>query len=97
MRVIVNEGGSVDWNEEIYLPGKPIDLPEKEALRLIAKGAVRPADDDGIIARASAPEEMTVPKLKELLDKLEVEYPVKANKAELVDLVKQNTATPPED
>lgn len=52
---------------------------------------------DGEIARGPAPEKMTVRQLKTLLDKLEVEYPDKAVKADLVALVEEHTAEPPEE
>jgi hypothetical protein len=40
---------------------------------------------------------MRVSELKDLLDKLEVDYPSDARKQELVDLVKANTEEPPEE
>jgi hypothetical protein len=53
--------------------------------------------DDGIIARSENPEGLTVPKLKKLLDALKIQYPSVAVKADLIELLKKNTAPPPEE
>ncbi|WP_319521662.1 HeH/LEM domain-containing protein [uncultured Desulfosarcina sp.] len=97
MDVIVKGRRSIDFKDKSYLQGQTIrDMPEKEALRLIGKGHVEPAaGDDGVIAETEPPEKMTVPELKDLLDKLEVEYASDAKKAELLELVKKHTGEPP--
>lgn len=41
--------------------------------------------------------DMTVRELKDLCDKLEIEYAANAKKADLVDLIEKNTAKPPEE
>lgn len=46
---------------------------------------------DGIIAETGELTDMTVKKLKVLLDKLEVPYDAKATKSDLVSLVEENT------
>ena len=51
----------------------------------------------GEIATTSAPDKMTVPQLKELLDKLKIDYPADAKKVDLVALVEKNTAEPPKE
>ncbi len=38
MQIIVKESHSIDYKQHLYLPGDKIDLPKKEAKRLIAKG-----------------------------------------------------------
>ena len=38
MQIIVKEAHSIDYEQRIYLPGERIDLPAKDAKRLIAKG-----------------------------------------------------------
>lgn len=76
-----------------YAPGEQIELSEKEAAALGA--SVVPAAEDGIIARTKPIEKMTVPELKDLLDRLEVAYPSDAKKEDLLELVKTHTAEPP--
>ena len=56
------------------------------------------ADSGGLLAESEGDiEDMTVAEIKELLDKLAVEYDPKAKKADLVQLVKDNTGPPPEE
>jgi hypothetical protein len=97
MDVIVKGRRSIDFKGRSYLQGATIrNMGEKEALRLIGKGHVAPVvEDDGVIAEAPPIEEMKVSELKKLLDKLEVEYPSDAKKADLVDLVEKHTGEPP--
>ncbi|BBO73460.1 hypothetical protein DSCW_08770 [Desulfosarcina widdelii] len=97
MDVIVKGKRSIDFKGKSYLQGQTIrNMPEKEALRLIGKGHVeRAVDDDGVIAEIKPPEKMTVPELKKLLEKLEVDYPSGAVKDDLVDLVEKHTSEPP--
>lgn len=40
MKVIVSEGRCVPFKGETFLPGDEMDLPDKEAKRLLGKGAV---------------------------------------------------------
>ena len=47
---------------------------------------------DGTIARTPALKQMTVAKLKKLLDKLEVSYKARTKKADLIALVEANTS-----
>ena len=51
--------------------------------------------DDEI--KTPPPKEMTVAALKDLLDKLEVDYDAKAKKDELIALVEKNTDEPPKE
>jgi hypothetical protein len=97
MDVIVKGKRSIDFKGKSYLQGATIrNMNAKEALRLIGKGHVeRAADDDGVIAETKPPEKMTVPELKDLLDKLEVEYASDAKKADLLELVEKHTSEPP--
>jgi len=97
MDVIVKGRRSIDFKGKSYLQGATIrNMDEKEALRLIGKGHVeRAAGDDGVIAETKPPEKMTVPELKKLLDKLEVDYPSDALKNDLVALVEKHTSEPP--
>ena len=100
MDIIVNPGECIVFNRKNYLSGDKIPgLPEKEAERLIFIGKATPVVDegDGVIAETKPPEDMTIPKLKELLDRLEVPYASDARKDDLVALVKENTGTPPEE
>jgi len=53
--------------------------------------------DAGEVATSPDPAEMTVKELKELLEKLKIEIPRKAKKADLVNLVNTHTAPPPEE
>ena len=97
MDVTVKGNRSVIFKQKSYLQGQTIrGMSEKEALRLIDKDHAAPAggDDDDVIARTKPPEKMTVPELKDLLDKLRVEYPSDARKDDLVDLVEKHTAPP---
>lgn len=54
-------------------------------------------EGDGNITKTPPLEKMTVAELKALLDKLEVAYAANAKKDDLVSLVKENTAPPPEE
>jgi len=52
-------------------------------------------DEEAVIARIDKPvEELTVPELKDLLGKLEVDYPKSALKADLIQLVHDHTEEP---
>ena len=95
--VTVNEGHSVWAGKDRYPSGSSLEVSAEEAERLIKKGVVTESADDGVIAKSEDPEKLTVPELKKLLDKLEIEYPAKATKPELLDLIKKKTAPPPED
>jgi len=53
--------------------------------------------DSGEICRSENPEKLTVPKIKKLLDTLNIEYPADAVKADLLMLLKEHTARPPEE
>lgn len=94
MKVIVLEGRSIDFNGRLYLPGESLDLPEKEAKRLIGKTAVSADIGNGIIIKTGALDDITVKELKALLDKLDVAYNAKDTKNKLISLVEANTAEP---
>ena len=52
MKVIVKKSHSVDYKKRLYLPGERIDLPDKEAKRLIAKDVVKSLKvGNGVIAK----------------------------------------------
>ena len=81
----------------------PVDHPdgtfsaeEIEVLQNEPLLSVTVIDDDGVVAQTPPPDEMTVPELKALLEKLEVPYAKKANKPDLVRLVMDNTGEPAE-
>lgn len=99
MNVTVTAGHSVLYKKQTYLPGQVIAMDEKEALRLLAKKnpPVAAADSEGIIAASPPLEKMSAAKLKQLLDKLKVEYPADAKKEDLMALVLANTAAPPQE
>ncbi len=99
MDIIVSPGNCIIFEKKQYLSGDKISgLPKNEVDRLISIGKAMPVadEDDGVIAKTKPPEEMTVPKLKELLAKLEVPYASDARKDDLVALVNEHTAEPPE-
>jgi len=96
MDVIVTGNRCVIYEDDTYYNGDRIeDIDSKEARRLIKKGHARQADASGVIARTPPIDEMKVSELKALLDKLEVDYPSDAKKADLVELVKKHTGAPP--
>ena len=95
VKVTVIRGSVHAGGRQLYLPGDSFETSEKGAKRLIDKGVAREAHEDGVITRSDDPADLTVPQLKELLDKLEIEYPKKVKKAELLDLLATNTAEPP--
>jgi HeH/LEM domain-containing protein len=97
MEVIVKYPHSVDYKKKLYLPGESLDVPDKEAKRLLGKDRVEIPAEEEIIAKTPEPKDMTVAELKKLLDKLEVPYDAKALKPELIKLVEENTAEPPEE
>jgi HeH/LEM domain len=98
MDVIVTGKRCVIYAGDSYFNGDVIaDIKEKEAARLLKKGHVRMTVDDAVIAETPPIDDMRVAELKDLLDKLEVDYPSDALKADLVDLVKTHTAEPPEE
>ena len=97
MEVIVKYPHSVDCKGKLYLPGEllPKDMPKKQVERLLEKNRVKKPAEEEIIAETPEPKDMTVAQLKELLDKLEVEYDARALKPALIELVMTNTAEPP--
>ena len=96
MDVIVTGKRCVIYEDEFYFSGDTIDdMDDKEATRLLKGGYARLADEDAVIARTSSFEDMTKAELKKLLDKLEVDYPSDARKADLIDLVEKHTAEAP--
>ena len=96
MDVIVTGNRCVIYEDEFYFPGDTIDdMDDKEALRILEGGYARLADEDAVIARTSSFKDMTKAELKKLLDKLEVDYPSDARKADLIELVETHTAEPP--
>jgi hypothetical protein len=95
-KVTVNRG-CVWVGKKRYPVGSSFDINDKEADRLIRNGVVTETESDGIVADSEDPEKLTVAQLKDLLDKLKIEYPANAKKAELLELLEKNTAPPPED
>jgi HeH/LEM domain len=97
MNAVVKYPHSVDFEGKLYVPGEPLpeDMPKKEVDRLLKKNRVEIPAKEEIIAETPEPKDMTVPALKELLDKLEVPYDAKAKKDELVELVMTKTGEPP--
>ena len=55
------------------------------------------AEDDGTIMQTRAPDDMTVAELKTLLERLDVDWPPNAKKADLIALVMEHTAEPPDE
>lgn len=98
MDVIVNGKRCIDYGGKMYGPGQTIPgMKDKEAERLIGKGhAVAAAMDDGVIAKTGPIDKMNVTELKKLLDDIKVNYPADAKKADLVQLVMDNTVELPE-
>jgi hypothetical protein len=97
MKTVTVEKGCVWVGKDRYLTGSSFDINDKEAERLIRKGVVTETEDGGIIAKSEDPEKLTVAQLKDLLDKLEIEYPANAKKADILELLEKNTAPHPED
>jgi len=91
MKVIVKYPHSVDKKGKLYLPGESLDLSDKEAKRLLDKNRVEIPAEEEIIAKTPELKDMTVPQLKELLDKLEVPYDAKDRKPDLIELVMEKT------
>lgn len=101
MKVIVTTTGCVDYKGKLYFQGDEMDVPDKIAKHLLDKGACETLlaisfeegqdAQYGIIARTPAFPDMTVPALKELLDKLKVSYNGKSRKDDLIALVEANT------
>jgi len=84
-------------------PKQPVDYPDdrfsEEELSILQAERMLTVEvvDDGEIVRSENPEKMTVPKLKKLLGTLKIEYPADALKADLLRLLKEKTAAPPEE
>lgn len=84
-------------------PRQPVDYPDDrfsdEELKILQAEPRLTVEiiDDGEICRSKDPDKLTVPEIKKLLDTLEIEYPAKAAKADLLMLLKENTAEPPEE
>ena len=77
--------------------GDILDVDEKTFFVLVKETRKAVEADPGIITKTPTLKDMTVAKLKELLDKLEVDYDFKAKKCELVELVEENTEEPPDE
>ena len=94
MKATVKYPHSVDYKKKLYLPGEllPESMSKKDLERLVKKGRVEIPAEEEIIAKTPELKDMTVPKLKGVLDVLEVEYDKKAKKDELIALVEKNTA-----
>lgn len=99
MKATVKYPHSVDYKKKLYLPGEPLpeSMPKKEVERLVKKGRVEIPAEEEIIAKTPELKDMTVPQLKKLLDKLEVEYDAKALKGDLISLIEEKTAEPPKE
>lgn len=70
----------------------------EEQVEILKAEAMLIVEDDGYIAKADKPlKEMTVADLKELCNKLEIEYSGNAKKADLIELIEKHTAEPPEE
>lgn len=83
--------------------GETKDYPDDIAEELI-ENSVRQkfkrassGGEKGEITRSKNPEELTVSGLKKLLDGLKITFPADAVKADLLKLLKDNTAAPPEE
>lgn len=75
--------------------GDTKEYPDEFAVELLSTSSrqqFEPVVGDGTIAVTPLPEKMTVPALKDLLDKLGLDFPANAKKADLIDLVEANTA-----
>ena len=49
MKVIVKKSHSVDYKKRLYLPGEEVNLPDKEAKRLIAKDVAEPLETGKVV------------------------------------------------
>jgi hypothetical protein len=76
-----------------FFPDAQMEVLRKEPMLVVQEGLA----DDGVLAESKAPDKMTMPELKALLDKLKVDYPANAKKTELVELVLANTDDPPQE
>lgn len=75
--------------------GETREYPDEFAVELLSTSSrqqFEPVTGDGTIAITPPPEKMTVPALKDLLDRLGVGFPANAKKADLVALVETATA-----
>lgn len=77
-----------------FFSEEDLEILRKEPMLSIHEGL---DDSDHIIARTPALEKMDAKKLKELCDRLEIEYPADAKKPDLIELIKANTAEPPKE
>jgi len=106
MDIIVKRGCMV-LGKKTWLPGQTVPgLPEEEAQRLIAKGKATAKDIGSKTGAASEAEAeaqmkkdldrtMTVTQLTEELEKLGVDIPSGARKADLIDLFVSKSMEPP--
>jgi hypothetical protein len=82
-----------------HLKNKVKDYPDDFGEKLMATSVRQQfeAVDDGVITQADQRiAAMTVPQLTALCKELEIEVPTGARKADLVALIEENTAEPPE-
>jgi len=84
-------------------PKKPVEYPDdrfsEDELKILQAEPRLTVEivDDGEIARLKKSQWATVAEIKATLEKLGIEYPVKATKADLTKLLKENTDEPPEE
>lgn len=75
-------------------PGDKFNAAQLKALKAEPMLVVQEIEDEII---TPAPADMTVAELKELLERLNIEIPANAKKADLIELVTKNTAEPPKE
>ncbi len=76
------------------------EYPDDFATELLAtsrRQRFEVVEGGGIADAEKDPKEMTVPELTELLEKLGIEIPAKAKKADLLRLLETHTAEPPKE
>jgi len=82
-----------------HVKGESKEYPDDFGEELLATSVRQQfeAVDDGIITRTGKRlTAMTVPQLESLCKELKIEVPAGVRKADLMALIKENTATPPE-
>lgn len=87
--IVVKDGGVIRRNKKTYMPGASLDVPEKEAERLIAIGAARPAEE----GEAGEPADWLVNE-PEPTEEQEPEETAVAEKLEEIESKRQEEAEP---
>ena len=84
-------------------PKTPVDYPDErfseEELKILQAERMLTVEviDDGEIARVKNPQWANIGEIKATLNKLGIKYPVKTSKADLIKLLEEKTAAPPEE